>query len=463
MSLWKKRQDGGENPAIHLGTFKLRLPFIHYRFEWPDYFQGLLMCAVDLAAIPLLIELLGMPFEAALAIVMLNGFLYLMHHLLGDPVIPGWITPAIPLIMVYVETFEMGPERVKALMAFQLILGLFTIFLGVIKWAKKVVFSIPSAIKSGIIIGAGIAAINSVFSAGGRFDLFPFSISITLGLAFYLIYSKHFSEIKERYKLLSLVGNLGILPIILLAVCISPVLNEANWPVMEWGLSKPNFELMINEYTVFGVGFPPLNMFLSAVPTALATYIVLFGDVLQSEAILKEADDKRRDEKIDYNPNRAHLIFGGRNSLMSFIGPDITMCGPLWAAMHIVIVERYKQGKKAMHSIIGGSGSFRWGTNTGLLLLPIVTFVKPILGIALALTLIIQGFVSVRIGFLESRSLKDLGIAGVIAGVVVSKGAGWAFAVGILLVFLIYGKKFFIDGGEVDSKIFSKIKKMDED
>ena len=71
MSLWKKRQDGGENPAIHLGTFKLRLPFIHYRFEWPDYFQGLLMCAVDLAAIPLLIELLGMPFEAALAIVSL--------------------------------------------------------------------------------------------------------------------------------------------------------------------------------------------------------------------------------------------------------------------------------------------------------------------------------------------------------------------------------------------------------
>ena len=132
---------------------------------------------------------------------------------------------------------------------------------------------------------------------------------------------------------------------------------------------------------------------------------------------------------------------------MSLVGPDITMCGPLWAAMHIVIVERYKQGKKAMHSIIGGSGSFRWGTNTGLLLLPIVTLVKPILGIALALTLIIQGFVSVRIGFLESKSLKDLGIAGVIAGVLLSKGAGWAFAVGILLVFLIYGKKFFREGG----------------
>lgn len=31
------------------------------------------MCAVDLSAIPLLMELLGMPFEVALAIVVLNG------------------------------------------------------------------------------------------------------------------------------------------------------------------------------------------------------------------------------------------------------------------------------------------------------------------------------------------------------------------------------------------------------
>ena len=196
-------------------------------------------------------------------------------------------------------------------------------------------------------------------------------------------------------------------------------------------------------------------MFLTAIPTVLATYIVLFGDVLQSKAILEEADKIRADEKIDYNSNRAHLIFGGRNSIMSFIGPDITMCGPLWAAMHVVIVERYKQGKKAMHSIIGGSGSFRLGTNTGLLLLPIVSFVKPILGVALALTLVIQGFVSVRVGVLESKSQKDLGIAGLTAALLVAKGATWAFSVGILLVFLLYGKSFFKDGGEDNNSQFT--------
>ncbi|CAN0125412.1 unnamed protein product, partial [Chrysoparadoxa australica] len=222
-------------------------------------------------------------------------------------------------------------------------------------------------------------------------------------------------------------------------------------------ITQPDFHLLFSQYTIFGVGFPPLAMFFTAIPTVLAAYIVLFGDVLQSKAILEEADEARNDEKIDYNPNRAHLIFGGRNGIMSLIGPDVTMCGPLWAAMHVVILERYKQGRKAMDSIFGGSGSFRWGTNTGLLLLPIVSLVKPILAVALALTLLIQGFVSVRIGILEARSQIDLGIAGIIAAVLIIKGASWAFGIGVVLVFLLYGKHFFKSGGAPKPpKLFDK-------
>ncbi len=100
-----ERIDGQEQPYWPAGPFKIRLPFVHYKFEWPDYCQGLLMCAVDLSAIPLMAELLGMPFEVALAVVVLNGLFYLTHHLLGDPVVPGWITPAVPLIMAYCATF----------------------------------------------------------------------------------------------------------------------------------------------------------------------------------------------------------------------------------------------------------------------------------------------------------------------------------------------------------------------
>lgn len=445
---WRNRGAGAEAPYTPLGPFKLRLPFVHYRFELPDYFQGLLMCAVDLAAIPLMTELLGMPFEAAIAIVILNGLLYLLHHMLGDPVVPGWITPAIPLLILYVSAFPEGEARVHALIAFQMMLGILAIVLGQTKLASKVVRMIPAAIKAGVIMGAGLAAITVVFSEGGRFEQYPFTITVAVGVAFYLIFSKHFAGLQRRGRVWATIGKLGIFPIIVLAIVIAPLFGEASWPDVELGFTKPDFVLMWNEYTLFGLGFPPLMMYLTAIPTVLAAYIVLFGDVLQSKALLAEADEVRNDEKIDYNPNRAHLIFGGRNLGMSVFGPDVVMCGPLWAAMHVVVVERYKKGKAAMDSIFGGSGSFRWGTNTGLLLLPIVSLVQPILGIALALTLLIQGYVSVRIGIMQAQSQRDLGIAGIIAAVLVIKGATWAFAVGVLLCVLIYGRQFF--SGEVD-------------
>ena len=102
-----KRQSGDIQPGINLHVFGLvlRLPFIHYRFEWPDYVQGLLLCAVCLGIIPVLQEYLGMPFEVAITIVIMNGFLYCWHAHLGDPVVPGWITPAIPLLLLWLQSY----------------------------------------------------------------------------------------------------------------------------------------------------------------------------------------------------------------------------------------------------------------------------------------------------------------------------------------------------------------------
>ncbi|MBN6885156.1 hypothetical protein ACUXCC_000287 [Cytobacillus horneckiae] len=445
---WKNRQYGEESPYIPAGPFKIRIPFIHYRFEWPDYVQGLLMCAVDLSAIPILIELLGMPFEVALAIVVLNGLFYLLHHLLGDPAVPGWITPAIPLIMLYCQQFPEGPERVHALIAFQMTLGILSLVLGATGLASKVVRLIPSALKSGVILGAGFAAVISVFQIGGRFEAFPWTITIAIGLGFYLLFSKHFATFQNRNRFLGTIAKLGVFPVILLAVFIAPLFGEAAWPKIEWGFSSPDFITLWNEYTIFGLGFPPLMMFLTGLPTVLAAYIVLFGDVLQTKALVEEGAASRPDEKVEYSPSRAHLIFGMRNSAMSVIGPDVTMAGPLWSAMQVVMVERFKKGRKAMDSFFGGVGSFRWGTNTGLFLLPIVSLVEPILGVAMALTMLVQGYVSVKVGILEARSQRDLGIAGIIGAVLSIKGAAWGFAVGIILCFLIYGKDFF--KGEVD-------------
>jgi hypothetical protein len=447
-----QREYGQEQPYLAAGPFKIRLPFIHYKFEIADYIQGLLMCAVCLGAIPMLQQYLGMPFNVALAIVTLNGILYCTHVLLGDPVVPGWVTPAIPLLILYVGTYPLGPERVQALIAFELLLGAFAFILGVTGLGKKIVTLIPDAMQAGIILGAGLAAVNVVFGTGGKFDKYPFTIAICVGIGFYLLFSNQFKSIRNKNKLFQTISNLGILPVVLLSVVVGPIFHETAVPAIKWGFSQPDFATLWNSWTFWAIGFPPLKMFIAAIPMVFSAYIILFGEMIQATALLEDAHTVRPDEKIDYNANRTHMIFGLRNMLMSIIGPDITMCGPLWAAMQVVVCDRYKHGRKAMDSVYGGAGSFRFGTLTGYFLLPIVTLVTPILNIALATTMLVQGYVSVRIGVLKVRTLNDLGIAGVMAAVIIARGAAWGLAVGVILCLLIQlGNK-----KELDVMVFDK-------
>lgn len=455
---------GKEAPYIKAGPFKVRLPFIHYRFEIADYIQGLLMCAVCLGAIPLLQDNLGMPFGVALAIVVLNGFLYTWHTLLGDPVVPGWITPAIPLLIGYCLTFPQGPQRMHALIAFEITLGVFSILLGITGVAGKLIGLIPNAIKSGIILGSGISAIYLIFAKGGKFDKMPWTTTICLVIAFYLLFSNGFAAMQKKNKIFKFIGNLGILPAVLIAVIVAPIVGETAIPNIQWGFSHPDFHTLWTDWVPWGkLGWPSIEMYVKSIPTVLAIYIVLFGDIVQSKALVKDADVTREDEKIDYNPNRAHLIFGMRNTLMGVVGPDITMCGPLWAAMQVVCCERYKKGKKSMASLFGGAASFRWGTFTGYWLLPIVTLVQPILSVALALTLVVQGFVSVRIGVQQAMSFKDLGIAGVIAGVILAKGSAMGLFVGIIACILAYGTNF-MKGDNTFGHLWSpEVEKMSEE
>ena len=119
------RKYGEEQPYWKAGIFKIRLPFVHYKWSVPEMVQAVFMCATCLGAIPVLQEVLGVSYGVALSMVIINGFFYNLHVLLGDPVVPGWITPAIPIITAFLtDGYEMGPERTQALIAMQLILGL---------------------------------------------------------------------------------------------------------------------------------------------------------------------------------------------------------------------------------------------------------------------------------------------------------------------------------------------------
>ena len=209
-------------------------------------------------------------------------------------------------------------------------------------------------------------------------------------------------------------------------------------------------------------------MFISGIPIVISCYIVLFGDMIQTQCLLEDASKKRPDEFIDYNPNRSHLVFGLRNLVMSIFGPDLTMSGPLAAAMQVVLCERYKNGRETMDSIHGGAVSYRYGTLSGYLLLPIVTLVKPILGIALAATMLIQGYVSIRVGVLKSKTVNDLSIAGIMAAVIATKGAALGLASGIILCVFINTRRNhqfespLFEDSNTDSRIVSQEVKLEE-
>ena len=105
-----KRRDGEEQPFWKAGPFKVRLPFVHYRWETAEMLQALIMFVVSLAMIPLLEKYLGLPYDVALAYVVVCGVGFMLPALLGVPFVPGWITPGIPVVLLFLGNFKPGPR-----------------------------------------------------------------------------------------------------------------------------------------------------------------------------------------------------------------------------------------------------------------------------------------------------------------------------------------------------------------
>ena len=403
------RENGKEQPFIPAGPFKIRIPFIHYRWEISECLQAILMCATCLGAIPVLQELLGVPYEVAWSMVIINGFFYNLHSLLGDPVVPGWITPAIPLVTAFLTLTEQGPERVQ--------------------------------IKSGILLGAGFSAIMGEFKDGGRAGLYPVTVLVGSIFAYFLLFSLLFKKMKAKNKLWYMVGNFGMLPAVIVAVIVGPLSGELPAPNLVLGsiIKIPDFAIIWNTLSPFAIGFPSIGKIISTIPTAIAIYIIAFGDFVSSEQLIRSAEEVRTDEHIDFNANRSNIVSAIRNIIQAFICPYPSLCGPLWAAVTAAVSERYKDGRKAMDSIFSGVGTFRWSTFICVSLVPVASFVQPILPAALSLTLIVQGFVCCQIGLSMIHTDSERGLAGVMAAVLAIKGASWGLAVGVILYVLIYG------------------------
>ncbi|MFC1237878.1 hypothetical protein ACFGOO_00410 [Treponema vincentii] len=435
------REYGGEQAYWPAGPFKIRLPFIHYAWSFPEMFQALFMCATCLGAIPVLTEVLGVSYDVALSMVIINGFFYTLHVLLGDPVVPGWVTPAIPLITAFLTNgYVMGPERTQALVAVQMCLGLIFLVFGITGLGGKMVKVVPNSVKAGVLMGGGIAAVLGEFKATGRFDKYPISITIGIIVAYFCLFSPIWADMRRKNKLIDSIGKFGMLPAILIGVVVGPLAGEFAIPHVQWWplIKVPDFADIWNQLSPFAIGWPSMKVWAAAIPVAIVTYIIAFGDFVTSEALIREADEVRQDEKIDFNANRSNLVSGIRNVAMSMTCPYTQMCGPLWAAVTAAVSQRYKESPKSMESIYSGFGTFRLSTFVAVALLPISSLLQPSLPLALSLTLIVQGYICTQLAMNMCKTNIERGICGVMGAVLAMRGAAWGLVVGLILFALLY-------------------------
>lgn len=451
------RAHGAEQPYWGLGPFKIRLPLVHYRLEMPEIIQGLIMFVVGLAMIPLLEKYLGMPYEAALAFTFIAGLGYILPALLGVPLVPGWITPAIPVVLLYLKGFEPGPEAIKAMFALQIEVTLIFLFLGVTRLGSKLVDVIPNSLKAGIIIGAGIAAMMGELKVGGRIDATPVSLIFGSIISAYVLFSLSFKNVVDQNPLAKKIANFGMVPGMLIAMAIGWGVGEYPLPDIQWGITQPDFALMW-QYLVFSIGFPGWDMFLLAIPTAVIAYVIAFGDIIVGFTLVDRVDHLREDEKIESSVDRVHLVTAIRNAMHAFFAPWPGLAGPLWTAAHATVAERYAMGRKAMDSIYSGGGTF-WLTGlVALFILPLVTMFKPVLPIALSLTLVLTAYICIMVGMEQLKNPTERGVAGIVAVTLAMpdpKSTVYAVGIGLILYFLIERPKLLGKHRPEDEIIFA--------
>ena len=121
------------------------------------------------------------------------------------------------------------------------------------------------------------------------------------------------------------------------------------------------------------------------------------------------------------------------------------MCGPLWASGLLTITERYKRGYKTMHTYWDGVCTFRAATVIAVLILPLVTLIKPAFAIFFGITMGVQAFACGNIGIRMCTTANDRGVACVIAGALTYFTPGWALLVGIIVWVVVDGSEAIIN------------------
>ena len=456
-------------PGIRWGPFTARIPFVHTRAEWPELVQNLVVAgATGLAVVPIFMSAFGMSFDIAVslcivqAVIMCSAF-----FLFGDPFCPGWITPALPLVLAAAMEVDVVSERIAFVTAVVIATGSIFFLLGITRLGALFIRWVPLPLKSGIIFGAGLSAIVGEFSSKGeaapRVLQYPVCITLATGVTLLLLFSQPLEKLKARFGWLAVLGGLGMAPGFILAMVIGPWVSEVGYDefkalffhpqsgefVFTLGdlVFLPDIAGLVSGYSPFSsesgiLQNLDIEVFLAALPLALAAYVIGFGDIVTGTAILKSASAQRPDEKIDLDEHRTHLSLGIRNLVQAGIcGPFFPLQGPLWTGAMVVVTERYRRGREAMRSIFDGISSYYlFGVPLLLFCKPLVLLYQPVLGVALSLTLLLTGFACSYVALAIPRNRVEIGLTVLTGAMIATHSTELGLIVGLVASILLLGK-----------------------
>ena len=421
----RERESGAVQPGIRWGPFTTRLPGAHLGFEFPEFAQGVLLsAATGLALVPVMTGAFGLTFHEAVSMAFFHALLITSAPMVfGEPFATGWITPALPFVLTLVlgDRFPTPAEKFQAMFAMSMDLAIILLMLGATGLGRRVVEAIPRALKAAIIMGAAFAALKRVLLDDAPAALFamPISMTIAIGVSLVLTFSIPVRRLKERSPGISRFVALGLLPGLVIGGVAGILTGELVYVVdgesiLQGGFVIPPVGALIEKASPFGVGFPSLSLLLDPDILSLAFigYVILFGDMITGIAIIESVQSRRPDERIELDVTRTHLSTGLRNAAMALFVPFYPTQGILWTGVHVIIVNRWAEGRRAMDSLFTGIASYyMWGVPILYLFLPLVTALRPMLPIALALTLVLTGFACAYVSMEMVRGRTGRGTA----------------------------------------------------
>ncbi|MGC1507422.1 hypothetical protein [Ketobacter sp.] len=463
-----KRHHGGIQPGISWGPFTLRVPFVHTRFSAADYLQGIAVAgATGLALVPIFTSLMGLSFEEAVTMAMFHSlFISMSWFVFGDPYAPGWLTPAVPFVIGFLTLpgfrLEGGgfdhTAQFQAMTAMSIDFALILIVLGASGLGAKLVKFVPDVFKGGIILGAALAAFLRVTKEGDSSNVFEQApIAGTLGVAvcMLLAFSKPIQERMGQHKWLATLVGLGLLPGFILAGSVGFFTGEFTYNIRWEFLNLADSSVALWQKTSpFVIGWPSMDIFLSAFPLALITYILFFGDLVTGDEMIEHTQLARPDEKLDLSSSRTHLSTGIRNVLMAVTAPFFSTQGVMWTGIQVILLKRWALGRDKVDSFFDSLSSFYamfFLTPVLFIMLPAVTLLQPLLPLALAVTLILTGFACATLALSLVKDATERGTMVIFAMALSVFPEPWmGMLVGIISIIVLCGPKVFIPNHKIE-------------